>query len=1299
VKLRKKLITIMLLVLFCTGIGLGLWYVRSSGFQALIRSVLISKMEKATGLQCSVEGLTLDVYHGRFVIRGLALTPKMSAAGPVSLRVAEIRARISVSSVWHLRMNLAELTILRPRVDLISGKEQSSWNPEEMLKALQISLKLEAARVAVEDGLLRINDRTQPFYLLLDDLDCEIRYAKKIPSYKIHIAYKRSRIHWEHRDIFHDLDLASDLSLQGIEIEHYKLRRGASLFEGRGFLKNWNAPELNLQINGVWDARDLVLAHASLFEGKGNLNVRLNLRYTHEGVYVQGKFDSVNGKYRKMVYRSLAGNLEIRKDVLLLRDVYGKIANGTIAIQGDIQLRKANKNPNRIVIHTKNVPIIDAGRLLNLPLLNFQNPADISTVLVWYGGKPLTAECDTYVHGIEKEAAITDKHLLLDGPVRFTYLEPGQLHVASANLRSPYSSVQVSGGQEVPFHVRLSTTHIAEPIRIIAGFSPPVAEFLTRYPDLKDVAGRFDFNGDVQIKASDDVAYQGRIAIQGGRWRTYSVDSMSAQAEFASSRLKLHTLALRSGRQAVDGELELEVSRGGQLSEFGFQGDLHQVGLASLKDFGVDASQISGILNGTGKIFMKGGKWEGSGFISVEQGNFRNEGFDSLRAQLKLAKQRLQLTRVEARRGSVRLSAKGDLDLSSRQLNIALGIQGFSLEDIPIVKEKRIPIRGRLNASGTLKGTTENPNLAGEFEIDSLHYDRWDLGQGKGKVDMNDGSIHSNTEIQSELGRLKAQAAISTSKGFPGKVTLEFEDLNVQKVFPTSMPSYLKEVSTDLKGKVDIQGQFDDLSTIEMRGELGGAHFRIQDYELHNAENIQVALLKQRLHIENARFVGEGTSLALTGTFPLDESPQLDLALNGQMNLKLLEGMENKAQVDGTAMLNIRATGSRKNPQIIGSASFQDARLDFDGFPSRLSSMRGNVVFSKNIVRLENVHGSMASGTIQLSGAVEHENTAFRSVNMSIGIRNARMQYPKDFKSLIDADLILSGTPNAQILAGDINVLRMEYVRSFNLLEQLASHSSSQSGPLTTEPFLLGLRLNLEIHSNNGLYIDNELARLRGNIRLALRGTPAYPSLTGRVEATEGNISFRGSRFAITRAAANFIDRTRINPVLEVRAEADVKTYRLILDAMGDLEHLNLNITSDPVMSTVDILSLLTTGKSDTSTVTSQRESQMAGISAASVLSENLTGVIGKRVQRILGLESFRVDPFLAGAENDPTARITISERISKDLVVTYSRNLTTSREQIVVIEYDIGRDLSMVATRDENGKFGLDFRFRKRWH
>jgi translocation and assembly module TamB len=218
-------------------------------------------------------------------------------------------------------------------------------------------------------------------------------------------------------------------------------------------------------------------------------------------------------------------------------------------------------------------------------------------------------------------------------------------------------------------------------------------------------------------------------------------------------------------------------------------------------------------------------------------------------------------------------------------------------------------------------------------------------------------------------------------------------------------------------------------------------------------------------------------------------------------------------------------------------------------------------------------------------------------------------------------------------------------------------------------------------------------------MRLTLRGSPAYPSLTGRVEATEGTIFFRGNRFEIIRAAADFVDRNRINPVLDVRAEADVRSYRLLLDIAGDLDHLNVNLTSDPPMSTVDIVSLLTTGKSrEVGNESSRRQAEITGLSAASILSESITGVIGKRVQRIFGFESFRVDPFLAGAENDPTARVTITERVSKDVTITFSRNLSTNEEQIVILEYDVNRNLSVVATRDEDGKFGLDFRFRKRF-
>jgi len=345
------------------------------------------------------------------------------------------------------------------------------------------------------------------------------------------------------------------------------------------------------------------------------------------------------------------------------------------------------------------------------------------------------------------------------------------------------------------------------------------------------------------------------------------------------------------------------------------------------------------------------------------------------------------------------------------------------------------------------------------------------------------------------------------------------------------------------------------------------------------------------------------------------------------------------------------------------------------------------------------VTGNLASGSAQLSGFLEHQNFQLRTLNLQISVKNARLPYPKDLRPIVDAQLALRGNRDVQVLAGEINVIQADYVRSFSLLEQIGGKGLASAGPLTTDPMLLGLRLNIDIRSDNGLYFDNELARLRAGMRLTLRGTPAYPSLTGRAEATEGTIFFRGNRFDILHASADFVDRNRINPILDIRAEADVKSYLLVLDVNGDLDHLTFNVTSDPPLSTVDIISLMTTGKSsDPTSDTSRRQSEMAGLSAASILSESLTGVVGKRVQRIFGLESFRVDPFLAGAENSPTARVTISERLSQDLTITFSRNLSTTEEQIVVVEYDVNKDLSIVATRDTDGKFGLDFRLRKRF-
>jgi translocation and assembly module TamB len=85
-------------------------------------------------------------------------------------------------------------------------------------------------------------------------------------------------------------------------------------------------------------------------------------------------------------------------------------------------------------------------------------------------------------------------------------------------------------------------------------------------------------------------------------------------------------------------------------------------------------------------------------------------------------------------------------------------------------------------------------------------------------------------------------------------------------------------------------------------------------------------------------------------------------------------------------------------------------------------------------------------------------------------------------------------------------------------------------------------------------------------------------------------------------------------------------------------------------------------------------------------------------LQRFFGVSKLRIDPTLPGVENNPQARLTLEQQISPDLTFTYITNVTNSNPQIIRIEWALSKQLSVVALREENGVFGLDFFVKKRF-
>ena len=145
----------------------------------------------------------------------------------------------------------------------------------------------------------------------------------------------------------------------------------------------------------------------------------------------------------------------------------------------------------------------------------------------------------------------------------------------------------------------------------------------------------------------------------------------------------------------------------------------------------------------------------------------------------------------------------------------------------------------------------------------------------------------------------------------------------------------------------------------------------------------------------------------------------------------------------------------------------------------------------------------------------------------------------------------------------------------------------------------------------------------------------------------------------------------------------------------GLLNKLNPEFSSSPPLPPEDVLALLAVGEAFRRTYHYDRSIPQG---TAALLSFTLTEGATRQTGKILGIDSFRIDPFFMGSSSEVTARWTIGERISRNFFVLYSTNLSTQREEIARIEWELSNDLTIVGTRDETGRLSIDVKVHKRF-
>jgi translocation and assembly module TamB len=474
-----------------------------------------------------------------------------------------------------------------------------------------------------------------------------------------------------------------------------------------------------------------------------------------------------------------------------------------------------------------------------------------------------------------------------------------------------------------------------------------------------------------------------------------------------------------------------------------------------------------------------------------------------------------------------------------------------------------------------------------------------------------------------------------------------------------------------------------------------------------------VAFDRNAFRIAEMRLVGQDTELDVSGSVTLADE-RIDITAAGNANLGILQAFEPNIRSSGGAVLAARFTGPMREPAVSGTMTIRDGRIRHFSLPHALENIAGTVAFDQRAARLDGLSGRLGTGPVQFGGTVGIDGYRPGRFDVTMTGTSMRLRFPEGMRSLVDASLALQGTREAAVLNGQVTVRDAEYRQPFNgeggLLDLTGGAQPATAGPT---PATLPLRYDVRITAPSSQHVRNNLMLLDATADLQLQGTFDRPLLFGRAEVERGEVTFEGRRYVVTRGTIDFNNPVRIDPFIDVEAETRVRvpgeTYRVTVRATGTRERFSrLTFDSDPVLPQDEVMALVFGDISPGQNAELRRYAnvtpleQLARDRAARQLANVVSSEVDRVEQQTFGVDTFQITPSLADPNQQssgfvPGARLTIGKRLSDRAYLTYSRSLSsTTRDQIILLEYDQSDRFSWILSRNEDGTYAVDFRVRR---
>ena len=626
---------------------------------------------------------------------------------------------------------------------------------------------------------------------------------------------------------------------------------------------------------------------------------------------------------------------------------------------------------------------------------------------------------------------------------------------------------------------------------------------------------------------------------------------------------------------------------------------------------------------------------------------------------------------------------KGKIDLITDVADVKTNfqIEKGQIEWILPAFDVRLPLTGEASGNFDYLENEEGVLLSGNFSSSIIKLAGQPLTKAEGKVDWRGESF--------SLPEFRFNFYEGVVEGYMRLWPLrrEFDvDLKGEKINLSSLyPSIEGDLSINLRGK----GIFDQ--------DKASGQFKIKDLFLDPFSRteadgeIELGFSEKQIDLDiSGNFLPGENEFSVSLGIPFSED-----TLSGEIkgfftNFDLLLPWQGpKGRINYLAEIS----GIKQAPQLKGAIDFQGSVFPFPRFAHAVRDYSGLIFVDNYNLLLRSFTGKLGGGDIQASGSLRLGKEGVENIDLRAEGKNLLLSPLERTRALADGNLTLIKNAERFDLDGEFFIHSLSWKREFD--EKFVFYSTPYYQSRREPQFFDDLNLNIKLRADDNAWMENSLGRVRGRFDLSLAGNALLPVVLGDIEAFGGNIYFQDRRFKILRGRVSFFNPMTIEPFLSFSAETYVKDYRVTFSLEGLLDKLNPEFSSSPPLPPEDVLALLALGESFKRTYHYDRSTQL---STASLLSFQLAEEAQKGAERLFSIDRFRIDPFIMGSSAEMTARLTVGKKISRNFFFLYSTNLTTQREEITRIEWELTNDLSIVGMRDEKGRISFDVKIHKRF-